>query len=75
MAPLFVNFKRLVCAKDLVTKGALVRECVGEVNGLHMIPHIGEVEYSVMAELTTNSPPSIISDDVLFKIFRSVDCS
>ena len=32
MAPLFVNLKCFICAKNQVTEGALVGECVWEVD-------------------------------------------
>ena len=75
MAPLFVNFECFICAKGLVTEGALVGECVWEVNWLNMVPHIGEVEDGVLAELASNPSLSIISDNVLLEILWTVDSS
>ena len=75
MAPLFVNLKCFICAKNQVTEGALVGECVWEVDWLNMVPHIGDVEDGVLAKLTSNPSLSIISDDVLLEILWTVDSS
>ena len=41
MSPLSVHLKGIVCSKDLLAARhrASVGECVGEVDGLHVVPH------------------------------------
>ena len=41
MSPLSVHLKGIVCTKDLLAARhrAPVGECVGEVDGLHVVPH------------------------------------